>query len=87
MYNHNKKIVVVLIAALALEVSLVIFVQVLTIGVDSRTYLSHLSRVEEASNQRSCHDSRSSTSARSTALRAGFISEVDVHHMDSHHHV
>lgn len=40
MYNHNNKIAVVLVAALVLEVSLVVLVQILTLGVHSRAQLS-----------------------------------------------
>ena len=42
MYNHNNKIVVVLIAALVLEVCLVVLVQILTLGVHTREQLSPL---------------------------------------------
>lgn len=40
MYNHNNKIVVVLVAALVLEVCLVVLVQILTLGVHTREQLS-----------------------------------------------
>lgn len=50
MYNHNNKIAVVLVAALVLEVSLVVLVQVLTLGVHSRGYLSPLLRLIRSSN-------------------------------------
>ena len=42
MYNHNNKIAVVLVAALVLEVSLVVLIQILTLGVHTRMYLSLL---------------------------------------------
>ena len=40
MYNHNNKIVVILVAALVLEVCLVVLVQILTLGVHTREQLS-----------------------------------------------
>jgi hypothetical protein len=40
MYNHNNKIIVVLVAALVLEVCLVVLVQILTLGVHAREQLS-----------------------------------------------
>jgi hypothetical protein len=42
MYNHSRKVAVALVAALVLEVCLVVLVQILTLGAHTRAYLSPL---------------------------------------------
>ena len=87
MYSHNRKIVILLIAAFVLELSLVIVIQVLILGVHNREYLGPHVYSSGQFLTKSVHDSYSSTSTRCFALRTRFISELDVCRLDSHNYV